>query len=75
MYPQVGENTLSSTISLSPSSRSYFPPPHEFGEVYSCGLPRAIPGAQALDFLGPLGHVGMTAYFVSQLHNLYGSRC
>ena len=27
--------------------------------------PRAIPGAQTLDFLGPLGHVGMTAYFVS----------
>ena len=27
---------------------------------------RTIPGAQALDFLGPLGHVGMTAYFVSQ---------
>lgn len=22
-----------------------------------------IPGAQALDFLGPLGHIGMTAYF------------
>ena len=68
VYPQAGGNMLSSTINLSPSSRSCFLPLYESMEVYSCDLPRTIPGAQALDFLGPLGHVGMTAYFVSQLH-------
>ena len=52
------------TTRLSPNSRSLLS--LVFRGTNSVSPLRTIPGAQALDFLGPLGHVGMTAYFVSQ---------
>lgn len=54
---------LSLTTSLSRSSRSYLLL-FDLDRVHSSVPPRTIPGARAVDFLGPLGHVGMTAYFV-----------
>jgi len=65
IHAQAGGNTSSLTTSLSPNSRPRFPSLREFNVIFSLDLLRTIPGAQALDFLGPLGHVGMTAYFVS----------
>ena len=68
VYLQAGGSTLSSTTSSSPGSRSCTLLLCKLWQIYSYDLHRTIPGAQALDFLGPLGHVGMTAYFVSQPH-------